>query len=123
MGLAVFLAIPAVTRVRNHVVIDLLDETFAPVRRFQLLVTDLINAAIFALMAWQVWDQGAKAEEYGDLSQMLMLPMGPIYKTLSILAGLATVTALVNLIEGQLGRSSASPGADAPDLQHNGTGL
>lgn len=123
MGLAVFLAIPAVTRARKHVVIDLLDNVFTPVRRLQLFITDLINAGVFGLMAWQVWDQGLKAEEYGDLSQMLMLPMGPIYKTLSVLAGLATIIALVNLIEGQLGRYSDSREADPHGLQSSGTGL
>jgi TRAP-type C4-dicarboxylate transport system permease small subunit len=103
MALTTFLSIPAISRARSHVVIDILDTVLRPIHRLQLIVGDLLGAGIFAIMTWRIWVQGARAADYGDLTQVFQLPVSVIYKTLAILAALAVVSFLLNIIDDVLG--------------------
>ncbi|HEV7417602.1 MAG TPA: TRAP transporter small permease [Tianweitania sediminis] len=99
MALTTFLSIPAISRARSHVVIDLLDNMLRPIHRLQLILGDLLGAGIFSIMAWRIWIQGERAADYGDLTQVFQLPVSLIYKTLAILAALAVISFVLNTID------------------------
>ncbi len=122
MALTTFLAIPAISRARTHVVIDLLDHFLRPLHRVQLIFADLLGAAIFALMTWRVWIQGARAAEYGDLTQVFQLPVSLIYKTVAVLAALAVAAFVLNVIEDLFGSPGVTNGYEA-DSVVGGAGL
>jgi TRAP-type transport system small permease protein len=120
MALTTFLSIPAISRARAHVVIDLLDNVLRPIHRLQLMFADLLGAGIFAIMTWRIWVQGARAADYGDLTQIFQLPVSLIYKTLAVLAALAVVSFFLNIIDDargiqpdrfRAGKTSATSGA------------
>ncbi|MGR3425616.1 MAG: TRAP transporter small permease [Sagittula sp.] len=99
MALMTFLIIPAVTRVRGHVSIDLLDNVLRPVRRFQHLLADVLGGGIFAVMAWRTWVQGDRAADYGDLTQIFQLPVSLVYHLAAILLGATVLSFVLNLID------------------------
>ncbi|WP_028030871.1 TRAP transporter small permease [Gemmobacter nectariphilus] len=99
MALMTFLIIPAVTRARSHVSIDLLDNILRPVRRLQHVLADLLGGGIFVLMAWRTWIQGDRAADYGDLTQVFSLPVSLIYHVAAVLLGMTVLSFALNLVD------------------------
>jgi len=93
----VFVTLPLTTRADGHIVIDLID-TLVPawLRPFQLAFIDLIGAAAFALIAWQVWVQADWLASYGEHTAVLRLPLSHIVYGISVFAALTAVAFLMN---------------------------
>jgi TRAP-type C4-dicarboxylate transport system permease small subunit len=82
------LALPYCTSSGTHVSVDLFDR---PLGRWGRLFGDLLSrclsvVALFFLCR-QAWTKAAKAVEFGDVTNMLQLPLWPIYG--AIFAGMA----------------------------------
>lgn len=103
MALTTFLSIPAISRTRSHVVIDILDDMLRPIHRLQLFFGDLLGAGIFTIMTWRIWVQGERAADYGDLTQVFQVPVSLIYKTLAVLAALAVISFILNIFDDLFG--------------------
>lgn len=74
------LALPYCTASDAHVRVDLFDRFLGRWGRLfgDLLSRGLSVTALFFL-CWQAWDKAADAIEFGDVTNMLSLPLWPIY--------------------------------------------
>lgn len=74
------LALPYCTASDAHVRVDLFDRFLGRWGRLfgDLLSRSLSVTALFFL-CWQAWDKAADAIEFGDVTNMLSLPLWPIY--------------------------------------------
>lgn len=90
-----FLLYPVVALHEKHIVVDLIDHWSNPVlRAFQAVVTALIGALLFGIVAWRLWILGWRSVEYRDITPGLGLHIGWVFLFVAILSG---VTALVYL--------------------------
>jgi len=74
------LALPYTTHVEGHVRADIFDSPLGPRGRF---VGDLLTRALSMIALWvlagRAWDKTLDALEYGDETNMLGLPIWPVY--------------------------------------------
>ena len=91
----VYAVLPAITRYEQHVAVDLFDR-WAPkwaVRPRQFAI-NLTIAAMFGLMAWQIWIIATEKIEQGELTQFVEWPIAPIFYLISVMSALAALAAL-----------------------------
>lgn len=80
----------------GHIAVDLLENVFgAGLNRFLLVLGEVLGAAIFALIAWQVWEAAKLALLLKMSTNLLYLPRGPF---LYAMLGFSVVTALSMLL-------------------------
>lgn len=92
MMLVTFLLFPLVALRRMHIKIDLLEHLFSKsVLAFQTIVTGLLGAGIFALLAYQMWKTGMRSLGYGDVTMELETPIGLLFLTMAVFSGLTSV--------------------------------
>ena len=86
------LALPYTTHVRGHVRADIFDRPLGPRGRF---VGDLLTRALSIITLWvlagRAWDKALDAFEFGDETNMLGLPIWPVYGFVAVAVGLALV--------------------------------
>lgn len=92
MALAIFCALPVVTRKEAHIVVGLF-ETFMVgrlgwVRRLGVLS---FSAAVIALVAYQMWRQGDQLREGQHITGFLEVPIAPIAYAMSVLSWITLV--------------------------------
>ena len=95
MAALVFTALPVVSRREDHIVIDLLD--FLMPRWIvtpRQIVVNLLCAVMTALWSWRTWTLGDRLWGYGDVTEYLHIPIGPICFFISIMSGLTTLVFL-----------------------------
>ncbi len=114
LGVIVFGVLPAVSRREDHVTVDLLDPLFSPrAAHARQAVLNLVCAVALAAVCWRVWFVGVDQLEYGDATEFLRIPLGPVSWFISVLSGIAAVAMLANSI-GHLrghGRTEAEESA------------
>lgn len=106
-----FLLYPLVAYRQAHISVDLFDEFMGPrVRRLLSVLANLMGAAVFGAFAWQLWKQGDRLMNYGDVTSYLRLPLGPILYFMAI-ASAATVIAFITVtVKVALGQEAESGG-------------
>lgn len=99
MGIIVFAVLPLVSFHERHITVDLLDRWFpqrlAGPRR---AILNLVAAVIMAAVCWRVWVIGAYQSEYGDATEFLAIPLGPVSYFISAMSGVAAVALLANAV-------------------------
>lgn len=96
--LLVAAALPGCTLRRAHVTVDLLEEVLGPKGRFVgNLLAHALASVVLAELCRRAVLRGADALIWGDVTNMLQLPLWPFYASL---AGGAGLTALVVLLAG-----------------------
>ena len=113
MGVIVFAVLPIVCLKEEHITVDLLDRWFprhaAPIRQ---IVLNFAAALMMAVVCWRVWIIGSFQMEYGDGTEFLEIPLGPISYFISITSGIASIALLlrgIRYITGQAVMQSQDP--------------
>ena len=110
MGIIVFAILPLVSFHERHITVDLLDRWFPPrLTGLRRRVLNLAAAVIMAVVCWRVWVIGAYQSEYGDATEFLAIPLGPVSYFISAMSGVAAAALLANAV-----RRGKPAGAPAP---------
>ncbi len=90
-----FLIYPIIAIRQKHIVIDLIDGITGPVlRMLQTMLTAMIGAGIFGIMAWRLWILADRAMSYGDATASLRFPTGPVYYGMAVFAAITAIAFL-----------------------------
>lgn len=88
----VMLALPFTTHARGHVRADIFDRPLGARGRF---LGDLLTRALSVVVLWvllgRAWDKAADALEFGDETNMLGLPIWPIYGFIAVAVALTII--------------------------------
>ena len=96
VGIVIFSVFPIVSWRNEHVVVDILDHLFSP--KIHMMRTILINIAVSGALLFlgqRIYVLGARANEYGEVTEYLAIPAGwPIlfFAVMCWLAALAVAT-------------------------------
>ena len=91
MALAIFTALPLVTRNRGHVSVCLVDGLLgAAANRLKTLVSDVISTAVLGVMTWRLWLQADDDFAHGTRTVVLGWPHAPLYYAMAVLAAVTT---------------------------------
>jgi len=101
----VYAVLPVVTRLEQHVCVDLLDRWIPKswVRPRQTLI-NLFAAGIFGFMCWQIAIQAYEKHDFNDLTQFMNWDLWPIYLFMSVMCVLTAVGLLINAYLYAVGR-------------------
>ena len=106
MGVIVFAVLPIVSLREEHVTVDLLDKWFprrlAPSRQ---VVLNFLAAIMMAVVCWRVWVIGDFQMDYGDTTEFLRMPLGPVSYFIAIMSGITAIALLVNTIRHITGKA------------------
>ena len=96
----IFCGIVLTTLDKSHVVVDLLPIPFGKKgERTATVANHLLAAAISALLAMVSWSQALDAQDYGDQTTMLNLPLAPVVYFMSIMLFINTLVQLGMMIQ------------------------
>ncbi len=86
------LALPYTTHVRGHVRADIFDRPLGPRGRFagDILTRGLSIVTLWVLLT-RTWDKARDALEFGDATNMLGLPIWPVYGFIALAVALTIV--------------------------------
>lgn len=94
----IFLMLPQVALRQRHIVIDLVDSAIGRIGKIVFdIIAVMFSAAMFALIAWQLWILGDKAAGYGDATPSLGIPLAPVFHFVAILAGVNVIAFLLTI--------------------------
>lgn len=113
IGLAaiIFLMLPRVAIAGQHIVIDLVDTIASERVRARLnAFASGLGAAMFFVIAWQVWVMASRSMGYDDRTPTLRIPLGPVLYAMSVFAALVGVAFLIALANAVRGETSALDG-------------
>lgn len=100
MSVVVMAAMPFTTFQQQHIRVDVLDYWLGDWGRF---IGDLfartVSIAVLYLLIQKTWAKALDAHEYGDVTNMLEIPVWITYGAISIGMGLVVVVLLVQLIQ------------------------
>ena len=106
MGVIVFAVLPVVSLREEHVTVDLLDKWFprrlAPPRQ---VILNLLASVTMAVVCWRVWVIGAFQVDYGDTTEFLRIPLGPVSYFIAIMSGITAIALLINAIRHLTGKA------------------
>jgi TRAP-type C4-dicarboxylate transport system permease small subunit len=103
MALVVFAGLPLVTAACLHLTVDLFDRyLMTSWMRWWRVLTGLLVAAIFALLAGLFFRQGMTAGQISEVSQALRIPRGPIYFYMSASCGCSAFAAAITAFTGPM---------------------
>lgn len=86
MILVIFGSIPIVSQTQSHVRVDLFQISQSNhVLNIQRILVEILNASISLLMAYATWYKAESLIEYGDITQMLSIPLAPFVILIMIL--------------------------------------
>jgi TRAP-type C4-dicarboxylate transport system permease small subunit len=92
----IFAGLPLVSLQREHIVFDSLDRWLPPwLRRAQAAAVDALCAALLGGLAWLMWGKAAQMAEFGDVTSVLRLPLGPFVQGMAVLIGVAAAVHLM----------------------------
>jgi TRAP-type transport system small permease protein len=99
VGLLIFGALPIVTAHSEHVSVSLLELVVGSgsrgVEKVFLLTTSLLTLGV---MAWRLWVKAGALASYADSSSYLHIPLAPFAYFMSIMASLATVVVVLQIV-------------------------
>lgn len=106
MGVIVFAVLPVVSLREEHVTVDLLDKWFprrlAPPRQ---VILNFLAGIMMAVVCWRVWVIGDFQMDYGDGTEFLQIPLGPISYFISIMSGITALTLFINTVRHITGKA------------------
>lgn len=95
MALVIFVALPLVTKRRQHVSVSLIDGLVkGNVRRAKMIFCDLISVVALSLLSWRLWSQAVDDLRIGTKTDVLGLWNAPLNFALAVLAGIAAAATL-----------------------------
>lgn len=107
-----FLLFPTLALRNGHIVADVADALHSRVLDvLKLVLTSLLGAGVFGLIAWRMWLLGLNSASYGEASPTLQVPLSPFLFAASILAGVCALCFLASLRE--LPRTLRRPSTEA----------
>lgn len=93
------LALPYTTHVRGHVRADIFDRPLGPRGRFAGdLMTRTLSIVTLWVLAGRAWDKALDALEFGDATNMLGLPIWPVYGFVALAIALTLVVLALQLL-------------------------
>ena len=89
----------------HHIKIDSFGKFLGPrwFRRFEWF-GNIVTLFILAAFVWQFWRQGMRMAGYNDVTQILQLPLAPMWFAASAILGLATAIQLLIVLTGNIDR-------------------
>jgi len=92
MAMLIFAGLPLVSRANQHVTVNLIIGLLSPkIRHFQRLITQIIMALVFGVMAWRMWIKAAEMLVQGDEPAYLLIPIAPVAFLMTILLGVSSL--------------------------------
>ena len=92
-------ALPYATQHRVHVSVDVFDPFLGRIgRKIGDIVSRLISGYVLFLLARRAWLKSLDALEWGDATNMLNLPIWPLYAILSVGAGLCVAVFAADIV-------------------------
>ena len=98
MGLAVLIycALPLVSARREHIVIDTLDVFMSKaVKTFLDRLSDSICFLALSGVGYLLFRRAERVAEYGDTTNVLLIPLAPVVYTMSVMIGIAALMHMV----------------------------
>jgi TRAP-type C4-dicarboxylate transport system permease small subunit len=78
-GLVIGLAVPVTSRVKGHVIVDLLlDMVSARTKAILIAITRLMGTALFLLMGYAIIKMGSHLSASGEVTPVLRIPFYPV---------------------------------------------
>ncbi len=112
-----FLLYPMIAFRQRHITVDLFDHIMGTlVRRILDTAANLLGAAVFAGIGWQLWKQAARVAQYGDVTAYLRIPLGPVVTFMAVLSALTAIGFVLAALGHLIGRSTATHAAQ--DIGH-----
>lgn len=92
MAIAIFTALPLVTRAGGHITVDLFSHGLSPrTRAFLQLPCELLSGVALALIAWRLWTQAVEYAQSDTMTLVLRMRMAPLAHVMAAFAALAVV--------------------------------
>lgn len=99
LGLLIFAGLPLVAAPGDHVTVTLITDLLpAAVRLWLTAIAHVFAAGVVALIAWRLWLRADRFLQYGDTTIFLRIPLGPVGKALSMLAGIAAMLMILHAV-------------------------
>ncbi len=109
MAALAFLVFPLLALREKEITVDLIDAATGPgVRRLQSAVAGLAACAVFGLMAFQLGVFAQRAQQYGETTAELQLPMAWVWWFMCAMAVVTSLCALAVAIRCAAGRLGSS---------------
>lgn len=90
-----FLLFPMLALTSKHIVADVADVFASRILDvLQVVLTAILGAACFGLIAWRLWLLAGRSVAYGDITSTFGLPIGPILYFVAALSGVCAVAFL-----------------------------
>ena len=99
LSLVVMMAMPYVTMRGTHIRVDILDQFIGNYGRFVGdIFARLVSCFVFTLLIIKTWKKMLDAHKYGDVTNMLEIPVSIAYGAITIGFGLSILVLLAQLI-------------------------
>lgn len=90
-----FLLYPQIAFRDEHITVDLLDVVMpAWARRIQFVVSGLLGALLFGVLAWRLGVQADRLYGYGEITAVLKIELYTVYYFMAIMSGLSALAFL-----------------------------
>jgi TRAP-type C4-dicarboxylate transport system permease small subunit len=94
----VALSIPFGARTGAHIEIDFVEPYMsATFSKWSMIVIKCAGFVLLAIMSWRLWHSGGTAAEFGETTQLLLIPYGPFYYLLAVSTGVYAVVLLLDI--------------------------
>ena len=100
MAIVIFLGLTLLCCEEGHVVVDIFD-SFVPkgMKAIQNIMINIVSFIVMGVISWQLWIKAGDAIEYGDRTQFLSLPMGPLFYFMSLMTGISSMIMLFIMVK------------------------
>lgn len=103
MGALIFTALPLVGFRDGHVTVDLTERALRGIAgRIAGLLTRLLSAAVLLVIGWQLWIRAERLVSVGEQTATLGIPVAPVAYFMAVLAVLAGLLLLAELVLGRI---------------------
>jgi TRAP-type C4-dicarboxylate transport system permease small subunit len=107
----IFAGLPLVSHADEHVTMDFIDRMLSPPAGVLLgRVVHGVNAAVMFFLTWQVWLKAGKVAAYGDVTDVIRIPIAPF---VYFMAATTFLTALVHVFRVFVPSSRKAPAGTA----------
>lgn len=96
MGVLAFLSFPLLAYRQRDITVDLVDMLAGDrLQKLQVFLAGCVGAALFAVLSWQATVLAGRAALSGEATPQLHMPLSYIWWSISVLAGVTALAALV----------------------------
>ena len=97
MIIVIFGSIPIVSQTQSHVKVDLFQISRSKrVLNIQRILVEILNASVSLLLVYATWKKAKSLIEYGDITQMLSIPLAPFVILIMVLLTFNGIIHLAN---------------------------